>query len=220
MTGPEDVSGDALGFVHRYLPPTTHAERAASTTLLLLHGTGGDEEDLIPLGRSLLPGAGILSPRGRVLESGAPRFFRRIAPGVFDLEDLARQTDALASFVDAAATTYHLDRDRMIAVGFSNGANIAASLLLRRGAHLRGAVLLSPMLPFEPETLPALAGVSVFIGAGERDPMASRAIVEALETKLRAAGAAVTMHWTPGGHAITKEELTAAQEWMVGVAVG
>ena len=220
MTGPEDVSGDALGFVHRYLPPTTHAERAASTTLLLLHGTGGDEEDLIPLGRSMLPGAGILSPRGRVLEGGAPRFFRRIAPGVFDLEDLARQTDALASFVDAAATTYHLDRDRIIAVGFSNGANIAASLLLRRGAHLRGAVLLSPMLPFEPETLPDLSGVSVFIGAGERDPMASRAIVEALETKLRAAGAAVTMHWTPGGHAITKDELAAAQEWMVGVAVG
>jgi len=220
MTGPEDVSGDALGFVHRYLPPTTHAERAASTTLLLLHGTGGDEEDLIPLGRSLLPGAGILSPRGRVLEAGAPRFFRRIAPGVFDLEDLARQTDALASFVDAAATTYSLDRRRIVAVGFSNGANIAASLLLRRGAHLRGAVLLSPMLPFEPESLPDLAGVSVFIGAGERDPMASRAIVEALETKLRSAGAHVTMHWTKGGHAITKEELAAAQEWMVGVELG
>ena len=220
MTGPEDVSGDALGFVHRYLPPTTHAERAATTTLLLLHGTGGDEEDLIPLGRSLLPGAGILSPRGRILEGGAPRFFRRIAPGVFDLEDLARQTDALAAFVDAAATTYHLDRDRIVAVGFSNGANIAASLLLRRGAHLRGAVLLSPMLPFEPEALPDLTGVSVFMGAGEHDQMASREIVEALETKLRDAGADVTMHWTKAGHAITKEELAAAQEWMVGVALG
>ena len=220
MTGPEDVSGDALGFVHRYLPPTTHAARAASTTLLLLHGTGGDEEDLIPLGRSLLPGAGVLSPRGKVLEGGAPRFFKRIAPGVFDMEDLARQTDALATFVDAAATTYHLDRDRIIAVGFSNGANIAASLLLRRGAHLRGAVLLSPMLPFEPDPLPTLSGVSVFIGAGERDPMASRETVERLEQVLRNAGADVTMHWTPGGHAITKEELAAAQEWMVEVAVG
>jgi len=220
MTGPEDVSGDALGFVHRYLPPTTHAERAAHTTLLLLHGTGGDENDLIPLGRSLLPGAGILSPRGKVLEGGAPRFFRRIAPGVFDLEDLARQTEALASFVDAAATTYRLDRDRIVAVGFSNGANIAASLLLRRGAHVRGAVLLSPMLPFEPDTLPSLSGVSVFIGAGEHDPMASREIGERLETVLRDAGADVTMHWTPAGHSITKEELDAAQEWMVGVAVG
>ncbi|HEU4723652.1 MAG TPA: VOC family protein [Gemmatimonadaceae bacterium] len=219
MTGPEDVSGDALGFVHRYLPPTTHAERAARTTLLLLHGTGGDEEDLIPLGRSLLPGAGMVSPRGKVLEGGAPRFFRRLAPGVFDLEDLARQTDALASFVDAAATTYHLDRERIIAVGFSNGANIAASLLLRRGAHLRGAVLLSPMLPFEPDAMPDLTGVSVFIGAGEHDPMAPRRTVERLESVLRAAGANVTMHWTPGGHAITKEELAAAQEWIVGVVV-
>jgi len=219
MTGPEDVSGDALGFVHRHHAPTTHAERAARTTLLLLHGTGGDEDDLIPLGHSLLPGARILSPRGKVLEGGAPRFFRRIAPGVFDLEDLARQTDALASFVDAAATIYGFDRDRIIAVGFSNGANIAASLLLRRGAHLRGAVLLSPMLPFEPTTLPNLAGVSVFIGAGERDPMASREMVERLESALRTAGATVTMHWTPGGHAITKEELAAAQEWMALTAV-
>ena len=219
MTGPEDVSGDALGFVHRYLPPTTHAERAAHTTLLMLHGTGGDEDDLIPLGRSLLPGAGILSPRGNVLEGGAPRFFRRIAPGVFDLEDLARQTDALATFVDAAATTYHLDRARIIAVGFSNGSNIAASLLLRRGAHLRGAVLLSPMLPFEPDHVPDLSGVAVFIGAGERDPMASRATVERLETVLREAGADVTMHWTGGGHAITKDELAAAQEWMALTAV-
>ena len=220
MTGPEDVSADALGFVHRYLPPTTHAERAAHTTLLLLHGTGGDEDDLIPLGRSLLPGAAMLSPRGKVLEDGAPRFFRRLAPGVFDLEDLARQTDALAAFVDAAATSYRIDRDRIVAVGFSNGANVAASLLLRHGAHLRGAVLLSPMLPFEPETLPDLGGVSVFIGAGERDPMAPRGSVERLETALRDAGADVTMHWTPGGHAITKEELAAAQEWMVGVMVG
>ena len=219
MTGPEDVSGDALGFVHRYLPPTTHAERAAHTTLLMLHGTGGDEDDLIPLGRSLLPGAGILSPRGKVLEGGAPRFFRRIAPGVFDLEDLMRQTDALSEFIDAAATMYRLDRERIIAVGFSNGSNIAASLLLRRGARVRGAVLLSPMLPFEPDTLPDLSATSVFIGAGERDPMASRATVERLETVLRDAGADVTMHWTGGGHAITKEELAAAQEWMTGVVV-
>jgi predicted esterase/catechol 2,3-dioxygenase-like lactoylglutathione lyase family enzyme len=220
MTGPEDVSGDALGFVHRYLPPTAGAERAGGTTLLLLHGTGGDEDDLIPLGRSLLPGAGMLSPRGNVLEGGAPRFFRRLAPGVFDLEDLARQTDALAEFVDAAATAYRIDRDHIVAAGFSNGANIAASLLLRHGAHVRGAVLLSPMLPFEPEKLPDLSGTSVFIGAGDRDPMAPRQTVERLATVLRDAGADVTMHWTPGGHAITKEELAAAQEWMMGVAVG
>jgi predicted esterase/catechol 2,3-dioxygenase-like lactoylglutathione lyase family enzyme len=217
MTGPEDVSGDALGFVHRYLPPADGAEQAGSTTLLLLHGTGGDEDDLIPLGRSLLPGAGILSPRGKVLEGGAPRFFRRLAPGVFDLEDLAHRTDELAEFIDAAAKTYRLDRSRIIAAGFSNGANIAASLLLRRGAVVRGALLLSPMLPFEPDRLTDLSTTSVFIGAGERDPMASREMVERLETALTQAGAQVTMHWTPGGHSVTKEELDAAREWIAKV---
>ncbi|MBW8771661.1 MAG: VOC family protein [Gemmatimonadetes bacterium] len=214
MTGPEDVSGDALGFVHRYLPPASTAEAAGATTLLMLHGTGGDEEDLIPLGRSLLPGAGILSPRGQVLEGGAPRFFRRLAPGVFDLEDLARRTDELAEFIDAAAKTYRLDRSRIIAAGFSNGANIAASLLLRRGAVVRGAVLLSPMLPFEPESLPDLSATSVFIGAGERDPMASRETVEQLARALTDAGAQVTTHWTPVGHTVTKEELDAARSWL------
>ena len=214
MTGPEDVSGDALGFVHRYLPPAAGAESDGSVTLLMLHGTGGDEEDLIPLGRSLLPGAGILSPRGKVLEGGAPRFFRRLAPGVFDLKDLAFRTDELAEFIDAAAKTYNLDRSRIVAAGFSNGANIAASLLLRRGGVVRGAVLLSPMLPFEPETLPDLSATSVFIGAGERDPMASRETVEALATALKGAGAQVTTHWTPVGHTVTKEELDAAREWI------
>jgi phospholipase/carboxylesterase/glyoxalase family protein len=214
MTGPEDVSGDALGFVHRYLPPAAGAESAGGTTLLLLHGTGGDEEDLIPLGRSLLPGAGLLSPRGKVLEGGAPRFFRRLAPGVFDLEDLALRTDELAEFIDAAAKTYRLDRNRIVAAGFSNGANIAASLLLRRGAVVRGAVLLSPMLPFEPDALPDLSATSVFIGAGERDPMASRDTVERLASALTDAGASVTTHWTPGGHTITKEELDAARGWI------
>jgi predicted esterase/catechol 2,3-dioxygenase-like lactoylglutathione lyase family enzyme len=214
MTGPEDVSGDALGFVHRYLPPTGGGERAASTTLLLLHGTGGDEEDLIPLGRALLPGAGMLSPRGKVLEGGAPRFFRRLAPGVFDLEDLARRTDELDAFIDAASETYGLARDGIVAVGFSNGANIAASLLLRRGARLRGAVLLSPMLPFDPDRLPDLSRTGVFIGAGERDPMASRETVERLATLLRDAGADVTVHWTAAGHTVTKDELAAAEQWI------
>lgn len=214
MTGPEDVSGDALGFVHRYLPPASSADPAGNTTLLMLHGTGGDEEDLIPLGRQLMPGAGILSPRGKVMEGGAPRFFRRLAPGVFDLEDLALRTDELAEFIDAAAKTYRLDRSCIVAAGFSNGANIAASLLLRRGPVVRGAVLLSPMLPFEPETLPDLTATSVFIGAGERDPMASRETVEQLAAALSDAGASVTTHWTPVGHTVTKEELDAAREWI------
>jgi predicted esterase len=190
-TGPDDVSGDALGFIHRYLPPTAGAELAGSTTLLLLHGTGGDEEDLIPLGRALLPGAGMLSPRGKVLERGAPRFFKRLAEGVFDQEDLARRTAELAEFIEAAAKAYRLDRQAIVAVGFSNGANIAASLLLRSPGLLRRAVLLSPMVPFEPGGSPALTGTSVFIGAGRADPIVPVAQAERFAEALRQAGASV-----------------------------
>lgn len=216
VTGPEDVSGDALGFIHRYIPPAAGAELAGSTTLLLLHGTGGDEEDLVPLGRALLPGAGILSPRGKVLERGAPRFFRRLAEGVFDQEDLARRTDELAAFIEAAAETYELDRHGIIAVGFSNGANIAASLLLRRPGLLRGVVLLSPMVPFEPDALPDLTGTPVFIGAGRADPIVPAAQTERLAELLRQAGADVTLHWEAGGHAVTEGELDAARRWIAG----
>jgi predicted esterase/catechol 2,3-dioxygenase-like lactoylglutathione lyase family enzyme len=211
---PEDVSGDALGFIHRYLPPTTGAEPAGSTTLLLLHGTGGDEDNLIALGRALLLGAGLLSPRGKVLERGMPRFFRRLAEGVFDQEDLARRTDELADFIEAATTTYSLRRDGIVAVGFSNGANIAASLLLRRPGVVRGAVLLSPMVPFEPSAPPDLSGTSVFIGAGRADTMVPQAQVMRLAEILREAGAEVTLHWEPGGHEIAPGVVSAAQGWM------
>ena len=213
-TGPEDVSGDALGFIHRYIPPAAGAELASSTTLLLLHGTGGDEEDLIPLGRALVPGAGLLSPRGNVLERGAPRFFHRLAEGVFDQEDLARRTEELAQFIEAAARTYELDRTGIVAVGFSNGANIAASLLLRRPGLLRGAVLLSPMIPFEPDTVPDLTGTSVFIGAGRADSIAPPAQAEHLAEMLRRAGAAVMIHWEPGGHSLSDGEVEAARQWL------
>lgn len=213
-TGPEDVSGDALGFIHRYIPPAAGAELASSTTLLLLHGTGGDEEDLIPLGRALLPGAGLLSPRGKVLERGAPRFFQRLAEGVFDQADLARRTEELAQFIEAAAKTYELDREAIVVVGFSNGANIATSLLLRRPGLVRGAVLLSPMVPFEPEAPPDLTGTSVFIGAGRADSIAPPVQVERLAGLLRRAGAAVTIHWEPGGHTLTDGEVEAARQWL------
>jgi predicted esterase len=211
---PEDVGADALGFVHRYLPPAAGAEPAGSTTLLLLHGTGGDEDNLISLGRALLPGAGLLSPRGKVLERGMLRFFRRLAEGVFDQEDLARRTDELVDFIEAAATTYNLRRDGIVAVGFSNGANIAASLLLRRPRVLRGAVLLSPMVPFEPSTPPELDGTSVFIGAGRADTMVPQGQVMRLAEILREAGADVTLHWEPGGHEVSPGVVSAAQEWV------
>lgn len=213
-TGPEDVSGDALGFVHRYVPPNANGELAGGTTLLLLHGTGGDEEDLLPLGRALLPGAGMLSPRGKVLERGAPRFFRRLAEGVFDQADLAARTEELAQFVEAATASYHLESDGIVAVGFSNGANITASLLLRRPGLLRGAVLLSPMVPFEPESLPRLDGTPIFIGAGRSDPIAPPAQAERLADLLRRAGAEVHLHWDEDGHAVTRAELDAAHDWL------
>jgi glyoxalase family protein len=219
-TGPEDVSGDALGFVHRYIPPTAGAELAGSTTLLLLHGTGGDEEDLLPLGRALLQGAGMLSPRGKVLEGGAPRFFRRLREGVFDQEDLARRTEELADFVEAAVKTYGLDPNGVVAVGFSNGANIAASMLLRRPGLLRGAVLLSPMVPFEPASAPDLTGTAVFIGAGRADLIAPPIQSERLAELLLQAGAKVTVHWESGGHALTDGEVRAAREWIARLVTG
>jgi glyoxalase family protein len=219
-SGPEDVSGDALGFVHRYIPPSANAELAASTTLLLLHGTGGDEDNLVSLGRKLLPGAALLSPRGKVLEGGALRFFRRIREGVFDQEDLARRTDELATFIDAAADTYSLKRDRIIAVGFSNGANIAGSLLLRHPGALYGAVLLSPMVPFEPKPLPDLNGTHIFIGAGQSDPLVPVTQSERLAEILQRSGAEVRVHWESGGHEITQSEVEAARRWLLERAAG
>jgi len=214
MTGPEDVSGDALGFVHRYIPPTAGAELAGAVTLLLLHGTGGDEDNLVSLGRTLFPGAALLSPRGKVNEGGALRFFRRIREGVFDQEDLKLRTEELAKFVEGAAEAYALDRQRVVAVGFSNGANIAASLLLRRPGLVRHAVLLSPMVPFEPDSLPKLKGTSVFIGAGRSDTMVPAAQTERLVSLLRAAGADVAVHWEAGGHSIAPAEISAVQKWL------
>jgi predicted esterase len=214
LVDPAEVGGEALGFIHRYLRPPAGADLADGVTLLLLHGTGGDEEDLLPLGRSLLPGAGMLSPRGQVLESGAPRFFRRLAEGVFDQEDLARRTDDLAGFVEAARARYHLAASGIVAVGFSNGANIAASLLFRRPGVLRAAILLSPMVPFAPELLPDLTGTAVFIGIGRRDLIATPAQAERLAELLHRAGAEVTVHWMEAGHTITEGEVDAARTWL------
>lgn len=230
------AAANELGFIHRFIPgadappadahaaapPATAASgRAGRPTLLLLHGTGGDEDDLLPLGRALLPGAAILSPRGNVLERGMPRFFRRLAEGVFDQADLARRTEELADFVAAAAAAYGIDRAGagVYAVGFSNGANIAASVLLRRPGLLRGAVLLSPMMPFEPgvdgaPAAPDLAGTAVFIGAGRADPIAPPAQAQRLADVLAAAGADVTVHWTAGGHGVSGDEVAAAGEWL------
>jgi len=198
----------AVGDVHRFVPGTT------GLTLLVLHGTGGDENDLLPLAARLAPGANLLAPRGPVLEQGMLRFFRRRGIGVFDLEDLARRTAELARFLRDAASHYGFDPARVAAVGYSNGANIAASLLLTDGEALAAAILLRPVLPFEPAHLPDLAGRAVYIAAGRRDPHAPIASVEALAAALRAAGASVDLAWTEGGHALEPEELAAASSWL------
>jgi predicted esterase len=210
------MSGSPLGFVHRFVPAT----RPGLPPLLLLHGTGGTEEDLLPLAGRLLPGAAQLSPRGQVLENGMPRFFRRLAEGVFDLDDLRRRTHELADFVDAARRTYDLDSLPPIAVGFSNGANIAAALLLLRPGTLGGALLYRPMVPLEPEPLPALDGVPVQIDAGTADPIVTPAQSEALGDLLRRAGAAVTLDWVRGGHNLAAQDLDIGARFLQGIAGG
>lgn len=198
-------------FAHRFEPG---ADPAAGRTLLLLHGTGGDEDDLIPLGRMLDPGAALLSPRGRVLEAGMPRFFRRLAEGVFDLEDLRARTAELAAFVRVAAGRHGFALAGVIAAGFSNGANMAASLLLLEPGTLAGAVLFRPMVPIEPEPRPDLSGVPVLIAAGRSDPVVPPVETERLAVLLRAAGADVTVHGQAGGHAIAREEVAIARDWL------
>ncbi len=201
------------GFTHHYIPPVQEVGQGG-LTLLLLHGTGGDENDLLDLGRMLAPDVGLLSPRGKVLENGMPRFFRRLAEGVFDVPDLIQRTHELADFVEVASTTYGFNATRVIAVGFSNGANIAASMLLLRPKVLSGAVLLHAMVPFVPEELPNLTGKHVFMGAGRRDPIVPMQNTEQLVTLLQEAGATVEVHWHNGGHTITHEEVREAKVWL------
>ena len=197
-----------LGFIHRFIPAT----HQGLPPLLLLHGTGGDENDLVPLGEQLLPGAALLSPRGKVLENGMPRFFRRLAEGVFDLEDLKARTAELASFIAAARKTYGLAAP--VAVGFSNGANIAASLLLSDPKSLAGAVLFRAMLPFEPQPQPDLNGKPVLLLSGSSDQMISAASSKRLVEVLQAAGAELVYKSLPTGHGLTQNDLTIAENWL------
>jgi predicted esterase len=203
---------DQLGFQHVYQPPT--AERSGTTTLLLLHGTGGTEMDLLQLGRMLAPEAGVLSPRGKVLERGMSRFFRRLSEGVFDEDDLKARTDELADFIAAAAAHYQFEPRRVIAAGFSNGANIAGSLLLRRPDALGGAILFRAMVPLVPATLPQLRDKPVLISNGRQDPMVSIDETERLADLLRRSGAAVTVEWQAGGHELTPQDINGARRWL------
>jgi predicted esterase len=195
-------------FIHEFVPGSS------SRTLLLLHGTGGNERDLVSLGRELDPNAALLSPRGKVLENGMPRFFRRLAEGVFDLEDLKRRTNELADFVAAAAQHYGFAGDRVVAVGYSNGANIAASMLLLRPETLSVAILFRAMVPLIPDKQPNLSSVRVWIAAGTNDPIIPTSEAKRLAELLRNAGADVTMRHFPAGHELTSQDLEAARDWL------
>ena len=203
-----------LGFRHRFIP----APHKAAPVLLLLHGTGGDESDLIPMGEQLaqaIPGgAHLLSPRGKTLENGMPRFFRRLAEGVFDIEDLKFRAAELARFIESAAQVYGFDARKVIAVGYSNGANIAAAVLLLHPGVLSAAILLRPMIPFEPEKLPDLTGVRIFIAGGQRDPIVPPGQTQRLATLLESAGADVELFRHTGGHELGQAELVASARWL------
>ena len=197
-----------LGFVHRFEPAT----RPGLPPLLLLHGTGGDENDLVPLGARIAPGAALLSPRGKVRENGMPRFFRRLAEGVFDLDDLKARAHELGEFVERARTTYGLDKP--IAAGFSNGANIASAVMLLRPEILAGAILMRGTVPFVPGEMPDLAGIPVLILAGSADPMVSPDGRAALADLLKKAGAAVTAVEIEAGHGLTMQDIALASRWL------
>lgn len=182
-------------------------------TLLLLHGTGGNELDMLPLAGRIDDEANVLSVRGNVLENGMPRFFRRLAEGVFDEEDLVFRTKQLNEFLDDAANEHQFERENIIAIGYSNGANIAASLLFHYERALKGAILHHPMVPRRGIELPDLSGTSIFISAGTNDPICSPQESEELKSLLESAQAQVELHWEHYGHQLTLHEVQAAAQW-------
>lgn len=200
-------------FIHRFIPAT---DVTSEPTLLLLHGTGGNENDLLELGRSLAPDANLLSPRGKISENGMPRFFRRLAEGVFDEADLIHRTHELADFIAAAAKHYGFSPESVTAVGYSNGANIAAALLLLRPGVLSRSVLLRAMVPLIPETLPDLSDTKVFLASGLSDPILPIDNARQLANMLRDGGAEVAFHEINAGHQLTSAELDAARQWLAG----
>jgi phospholipase/carboxylesterase len=199
-----------LSHPYRFEPGTD----PSAPPLLLLHGTGGDENDLIPLAQKLAPGSALLSPRGNVLEHGQPRFFRRFAEGVFDLADVEKRTHELAEFLAAATRNHGIAPDRLVAFGFSNGANIAASLLLLRPESLAAAILLRPMVVLEPADRPDLAGKAVLISSGNVDPIVPNDHPVRLARMLRQAGATVDLQIHAASHGLVPADFAAARAFL------
>jgi phospholipase/carboxylesterase len=182
-------------------------------TLVLFHGTGGTERDLLPLAKQISPESSVLSLKGNVLENGMPRFFRRLAEGIFDEEDLIFRTKEVKDFLDQAAVQYGFNRTNLVAVGYSNGANIAGSLLFHFQQTLKGAILHHPMVPRRGVQIPDLSGTPIFIGAGTNDPICSPRETEELQELFVGAGATVTVHWENFGHQLTSMEVDSAADW-------
>jgi predicted esterase len=199
-------------FIHRFLPAASGSE--TKRTLLLLHGTGGDENDLIELGRALDPEAAILSPRGRVMEKGAPRFFRRLAEGIFDEADVIARAHELASFVNDAITKYKIDPEQFVAVGYSNGANIAAAMMLLGVANFPRAILFRAMVPLAEVHSTPVSRANVLIAEGQFDPIAKPDNGRKLTEMLRATGATVDLIFQTAGHELIPADVTAARRWL------
>jgi phospholipase/carboxylesterase len=207
----------SLDFVHRFIPASvtmTKNNKNKSPVLLLLHGTGGSEDDLIPIGKMLCEDCALLSPRGKVTENGMPRFFRRLAEGIFDTEDLLYRTQELADFVKNASRFYGFDLNKVIVVGFSNGANIAASMILLRPEVVSGAILFRAMVPFEPEQFPDLSNKFILLSEGLHDPIVSKQEVERLFAIIKKSGAKLTLRWQNSGHNLTEKDIMIAKEWL------
>jgi phospholipase/carboxylesterase len=199
---------EPLSFIHRFEP----GGDANARPVLLLHGTGGDENDLLPLGRVIAPDAPLLSPRGKVLENGMPRFFRRLTEGVFDEDDVRRRADELADFIEAARARYGLASP--IALGYSNGANVAAAVLLLRPQTLAGAILLRATIPLSNPAPVDLTGKPVFIASGMRDPMISLEGAKRLASVLQQHGAVVEHRTLPSGHELSQADVALAKQWL------
>jgi predicted esterase len=200
-----------MDFIHQFIPAPDGQTRRV---LLLLHGTGGNEDDMVPLGRDLDPSAALLSLRGNVLENGMPRFFRRLAEGVFDEEDVVRRANELADFIPAAAAKYEFDPGTLTAVGYSNGANIAAAVLLLRPGVIKSAILLRAMVPLTPGAAPDLHGTRALICSGTHDPIIPVENAERLAAMLQTAGADITLRLQNASHQLVFEEIAAAKNWL------
>ena len=215
------IKSNDFGFNHIFINSFSNGsnnkkydDKNKKLTLVLLHGTGGNEEDLIFLGKKIEPNASILSPRGKVLENGLPRFFRRLSEGVFDLEDLRIRSHELADFIQKCSLHYKFDLENTIAIGFSNGANISVSMLFLRPEVLQGTILFRAMVPFIPDPLPNLSSKKILLSAGLEDPIVSRNETENLFRLFQKTNAIITLKWQPSSHNLIQEDILVAKPWI------